>query len=133
MHLTAHAREVCKRRIAEAEGCYLFPHEKNPDRPMLKVNNAHRGAVRRSGVRPFRLYDLRHTFASRAATAGIDLVTLAAMLGHARIRMVLRYAHPTDGHQPQAVKRLEEFNAAQQVEEFERLKSGGYSLQISLQ
>ena len=133
VHLTARAREVCERRMAEAEGCYLFPHEKSPDRPMLKANNAHQGAVRRSRVRPFRLYDLRHTFASRAAMAGIDLVTLAAMLGHARIQMVLRYAHPTDGHQAQAVKRLEEFNAAQQIEEFERLKSGGHPLQISLQ
>src|SRR5262249_27050097 len=40
-------------------------------------------------------YDLRHTWATRAAEAGIDLVTLAAMLGHSKINMVLRYAHPT--------------------------------------
>ena len=46
-----------------------------------------------------RLYDLRHTWATRAAMAGIDLVTLAAMLGHSRIQMVLRYAHPTEEHQ----------------------------------
>ena len=30
---------------------------------------------------------------------GIDLVTLAAMLGHSKINMVLRYAHPTARHQ----------------------------------
>jgi hypothetical protein len=30
-----------------------------------------------------------------AVEAGIDLVTLAAMLGHSKINMVLRYAHPT--------------------------------------
>jgi len=30
--------------------------------------------------------------------AGVDLVTLAAMLGHSRIQMVLRYAHPTEEH-----------------------------------
>jgi hypothetical protein len=65
--------------------------------------------------------------------AGIDLVTLAAMLGHARIQMVLRYAHPTDGHQAQAVRQLEEFNAAQQIEEFERLKSDRRPLQFPLQ
>jgi len=133
VNLTSRAREVCERRMAEAKGCYLFPHEKSPNHPMLKVNNAHQGAVRRSGVRPFRLYDLRHTFASRAAMAGIDLVTLAAMLGHARIQMVLRYAHPTDRHQAQAVRRLEEFNAAQQIEEFERLKGGAHPLQFPLQ
>lgn len=42
----------------------------------------------------FRLYDLRHTWATRAAEAGVDLVTLAALLGHSKIVMVMRYAHP---------------------------------------
>jgi hypothetical protein len=36
-----------------------------------------------------RLYDLRHTWATGAVEAGIDLVTLAAMLGHSKINMVL--------------------------------------------
>ena len=65
---------------------------------------------------PFRLYDLRHTWATRAAEAGIDLVTLAALLGHSKIQMVLRYAHPTQQHQTQAVERLERFAAARQME-----------------
>jgi integrase len=52
---------------------------------------------------PFRIYDLLHTWATRAAEAGIDLVTLAAMLGHSRIQMVLRYAHPTQKHKTTAM------------------------------
>jgi len=52
--------------------------------------------------------------------SGIDLVTLAAMLGHSRIQMVLRYAHPTELHQTEAMKRLEEFNAQKQIAEYER-------------
>lgn len=55
---------------------------------------------------PFRLYDLRHTFATRAAEKGIDLVTLAAMLGHSRIQMVLRYAHPSEEHQAAAIQKM---------------------------
>ena len=58
--------------------------------------------------------------ASRAAMSGIDLVTLAAMLGHSRIQMVLRYAHPTQAHQAQAMKQLERFNAEQQIAAFAR-------------
>lgn len=50
---------------------------------------------------------------------GIDPVTLAAVLGHSRIQMVLRYAHPTEQHHPQAMRKLEEFNAVKQMAEFE--------------
>lgn len=63
--------------------------------------------------------------------SGIDLVTLAAMLGHSRIQMVLRYAHPTEQHQAQAMRKLEEFNAAKQMAEFEANQER--SLRIPLQ
>jgi hypothetical protein len=41
--------------------------------------------------------------------AGIDLVTLAAMLGHSRIQMIVRYAHPTEEHQFRRMKKLVTF------------------------
>lgn len=78
----------------------------------MKVNNPHNRALKPSGVHYFRLYDLRHTWATRAAMAGVDLVTLAAMLGHSRIQMVLRYAHPTEEHQFQAMRKIEAFAVA---------------------
>ena len=52
--------------------------------------------------------------------SGIDLVTLAAMLGHSRIQMALRYAHPTQGRQAKAMEHLEQFNAARQIAAFEK-------------
>ena len=63
----------------------------------------------------FRLYDLRHTWATRAAESGIDLVTLAALLGHSKIQMVLRYAHPSQEHQARSVERMERFVAEQRT------------------
>jgi hypothetical protein len=48
-------------------------------------------------------------FATRAAETGIDLVTLAAMLVHSRIQMVLRYARPTEEHQFNAMKKIEAY------------------------
>ncbi len=120
LRLTAPARAVLSGRMSATESPYMFPCESDPSRPLLKVNNAHDRAVRDSKVAPFRLYDLRHTWATRAAMSGIDLVTLAAMLGHSRIQMVLRYAHPTQEHQSSAMERLEQYNAKQQMAEFER-------------
>jgi integrase len=78
----------------------------------VKLNNAHRGAVERAKLNPFRLYSCRHTFATRAAEAGVDLVTLAALLGHSRVQMVMRYAHPTEEHQFNAIKRMEAYRKA---------------------
>jgi len=129
--LTAAAADVLRSRLEKAGGRCLFPHEKDANLPMLKVNNAHDGAMKRSKIARFRLYDLRHTWATRAAMSGVDLVTLAAMLGHSRIQMVLRYAHPTQQHQVEAMHKLEEFNTAKQIAEFE--KRDADTLQISLQ
>jgi site-specific recombinase XerD len=55
----------------------------------------------------FVLYDLRHTFATRLAQAGIDLATLAAILGHNSIRIVQRYVHPTAEHKKAAMSRYD--------------------------
>jgi hypothetical protein len=55
--------------------------------------------------------------------SGIDLVTLAAMLGHSRIQLVLRYAHPTQEHQTKAIEQLERFNTEQHIAAFERQSS----------
>jgi integrase len=114
--LTTIARNLLTQRMAESAGSYLFPCDKDAARPVPKVNNAHDRAVTVSKVAKFRLYDLRHTWATRAAESGIDIVTLAALLGHSKIQMVLRYAHPTQEHQARSVERLEQFNAARQME-----------------
>jgi integrase len=116
IRLTARATAVLRERLRSATGPYLFPFDGDAAKPMPKVNNAHDRAVRKSGVTPFRLYDLRHTWATRAAESGIDLVTLAAMLGHSRIQMVLRYAHPGEEHQAQAMTKFERFVAERLAE-----------------
>lgn len=120
LSLTSAALEVLKRRTSGLKTPYVFPCDTDSERAIPKVNNAHDRAVKDSKIAPLRLYDLRHTWATRAAMAGIDLVTLAAMLGHSRIQMVLRYAHPTQAHQTKAMEQLESFNAAQQIAAFEQ-------------
>ena len=107
--LSDRAAEVLRQRLSKVKGDYLFQGRGVGDAPILKVNNAHTATLKRCGVRPFRLYDLRHTWATRAAMAGVDLVTLAAMIGHSRVQMVMRYAHPTEEHQFNAMRKLQAF------------------------
>ena len=57
---------------------------------------------------------------TRAVEAGIDLVTLAAMLGHSKINMVLRYAHPTQEHQAKAMDKMEQYVSEQKIAHAER-------------
>jgi len=116
IRLTAAAQAVLARRLKNRKGLYLFAHKKDPNKPLPNVHSAHRRARKASGVAHFRLYDCRHTWATRAVEAGIDLVTLAAMLGHSKIAMVLRYAHPTQEHQAKAMEKMEQYVAAQQIE-----------------
>jgi integrase len=114
--LNSAARAVLGRRMENIETPFVFPCETDDQRPVPKVNNAHDRAVKASGVARFRLYDLRHTWATRAAESGIDLVTLAALLGHSKIQMVLRYAHPSQEHQARAVEKMEKFVSGQRIE-----------------
>jgi integrase len=106
--LNSAATEILIRRLQIIKGSYIFPGR--TDKPVRDMVNAHHRAIAKSGVAHFRLYDLRHTWATRMAMTRIDLVTLAAMLGHSRIQMVLRYVHPTEQHMNEAMRRLEEFS-----------------------
>lgn len=47
-------------------------------------------------TRKFRFHDLRHTFASNLASAGISLQVIARCLGHATTKMSERYARPDE-------------------------------------
>lgn len=85
---------------------WLFPARHDQHRSMGKVHGSHHRAVRRAKVPWFRLYDLRHTFATRAVQSGMDLPTLGKILGHARPTMLFRYAHPGDDHARSVMERL---------------------------
>jgi len=87
---------------------------------MLKANNVHSTALKNSKVKAFRLYDLRHTWATRAAEAGVDVGTLASLLSHSKLVMVTRYVHPGEAHRADAVQKLEVANAAKEIAEAEK-------------
>jgi integrase len=130
--LTETAKSILTRQLKAAaeraaktkdNGAYLFTCNADATRPLPGIQSAHARALRESKVARFRPYDCRHTWATRAVQAGIDLVTLAAMLGHAKINMVLRYAHPTQEHQTTAMDKMERYVSEQKIANAERRAS----------
>ncbi len=94
-------------RINRFDGTFLFPQNEIDDRQPIKTLNVfHRRSINKLGFK-FRLYDCRHTFATRALESGIDLLTLAALLGHANLKMVTRYAHPSEERKADAIRQME--------------------------
>jgi site-specific recombinase XerD len=72
------------------------------------IDNGFKGALERAGVtRYIRFHDLRHTFASHLTMKGVDLRTVAKLLGHRDIKMTMRYAHLAPDHLQGAVDVLE--------------------------
>jgi integrase len=84
---------------------------------LSKAENAHQRVLKASGL-AFVVYDFRHTFATRFAEAtGGDVVALAAILGHANLRTVMRYVHLSREHRRTQMQR---FMDAEKI----RVKSG---------
>jgi integrase len=79
-------------------------------------------ALGEAGIKNFTWHDIRHTFASRLVMAGVDLRTVAELMGHKKIQMTMRYAHLAPAHNAAAVKKLSAFNA---VERARKAKGSG--------
>jgi len=56
--------------------------------------------------RDLRFRDRSHHFASRLVQSGVDLNTVRELLGHADLKMVLRYAHLAPGGLASAVEKV---------------------------
>jgi integrase len=119
--LSTQGAQVLIDRLAKAKGKYIFAggrRGEEPDSPAVKFNNAHYGILKRSMIDDVNrsgtegsctLYSFRHTFATRFLQRRPgDLLTLAALLGHSSLRMVMRYAHPSDNHKFDAIRLMEE-------------------------
>jgi integrase len=76
---------------ADDDLVFAHPHTGKPiDRSRLLKR--FKAALRRAGVREVRFHDLRHTFGTRMAGAGIPMRTLQEFMGHRDFKTTLIYA-----------------------------------------
>jgi integrase len=95
--MTGETMRLLENRIARQSGAkWLFPSSRLEGGHVTKLNAQHDRVCREAEV-SFCLYDMRHTWATRAITeAKMDVATVAALMGHATPTIVLKhYVHPT--------------------------------------
>ncbi len=97
------ACEVLERRlrVKYIEHDYIFTSPKGKPIQPNNLRRAFRKVLKTAGIEDLRIHDLRHTFGTRLAQAGVDIYTIAKLLGHKDIRMTQRYAH----HSTQSLRR----------------------------
>jgi integrase len=99
--------EKILRQIRHLRGPLVFC---NPDGSPLRIGQLHErlwGACRRAGLREIRWHDLRHSFASQLAMAGVPLRQVQDWLGHSTINMTMRYSHLAPGGGAKLISALE--------------------------
>ena len=124
--LTKKAQEVLSVRMTDAKGPCLFPRRRRNNtydwtKPMTELHKKHYEALDGCGL-DFRIYDLRHTYGTRAIEGGEDPLTLMKLMGHASLSTTLRYVHLSKRHLGAAQKRIETHRAEREIAEVEAEK-----------
>jgi integrase len=96
VYLNCAAHEALKTLPSRIDG-KIFPLGPN------QVSMLFIRAAKRAKLEDCRLHDLRHTFASHQAMAGVAGRGLQALLGHKDARMTMRYSHLSDSYLRAAV------------------------------
>jgi integrase len=118
--LLAEMREAADRRAAETNrepSPFLFPAERRARGArqgpghMVEVKGAWRAICKQAALSGVRVHDLRHSYASILASAGLSLPVIGALLGHTQPGTTARYAHLFDDPLRAATERVGAFVA----------------------
>jgi site-specific recombinase XerD len=89
----------------------VFPSPKTGEK-MDSCDSAWENLLKKAEIENFRWHDMRHDFASQLVMMGADLNAVRELLGHADLKMTLRYAHLAPENKLQVVKMLDKLRAS---------------------
>jgi integrase len=99
-----------KRQCADTDPSSLvFPSPKTKKK-LDNCGSAWDALLKEANIEKFRWHDMRHDFASQLVMEGVDLNTVRELMGHADLKMTLRYAHLAPENKLQAIKVLDKKN-----------------------
>lgn len=86
-------------------------------KPVKSIKHAWRATLKRAGItRRIRPYDLRHAFATELVAAGVDVGTVAQLMGHSSPSMLLKhYQHVATSQKQRAIDSLPELHVPHHV------------------
>lgn len=92
--INAVVQELLRRKVSKrTDSDYVFPSEAGTLIDPHNLERAFRSARKAAKLLDLRFHDLRHTAASRMAQAGVEIYTIAKILGHETLSVTTRYAH----------------------------------------
>jgi len=113
--LLAEMKAAADQRAAEAnrESCpFLFPAQRRARSArqsggrLVEIKGPWRAICKLAGLSGVRVHDLRHSYASILASAGLSLPVIGALLGHTQPGTTARYAHLLDDPLRAATERV---------------------------
>lgn len=84
---------------------HVFPG-KNPNEPLKEIKRFWDSLCEKAELIDFRIHDLRHTYASILASAGLSLPVIGALLGHTQPNTTARYSHLFDDPLREATEKV---------------------------
>jgi site-specific recombinase XerD len=92
--------------LAKANGKVGYVFQNTEGNRLQNARDWFEPVVIESKLKDYTWHCNRHTFASRLVMAGVDIRTVANLMGHSTIQMTMRYAHLAPEHNQSAVDKL---------------------------
>ena len=91
--MTGRVRDALAKRPRRIGNDYIFWGRVKENRDHAGMRESFVNLLQRAGIKDFTFHDLRHSFSSHLAMAGVPLHTIGQLLGHKTPKMTMRYAH----------------------------------------
>ncbi len=89
------------------DSALVFPSPVS-NKQLDNVKKSWAAVLKEAQIKDFRWHDMRHDFASQLVMKGVDLNTVRELMGHADMKMTMRYAHLAPSSKLKAVEVLVE-------------------------